>query len=466
MATVAEASQGQSRWWPRLFGSRSSRGDPGDNVDGLVRSYADGLFVTAQGLSQAKGDDFDVLAERALVEARAERPELRDVLSLEIRLVQLLSPEDRARRYWDYRERFERLASATELAAYLASGPPPHPKTGDTTTPSLDSDMRVLLDHIHRSYMLTLVREGAVRDLKKWVQSGLVRGGSVFFVIILLLLLFSQDGILPSSSQILPEPFVAFFIGLITLFYLGRLGAAMSVIQRLQRAVREIDRDPFFEITALCTGRRGISIAMLSGGIFALLLYVVFAAGLGERLGMAGGIFPQVGEASPADAQTAARSSAAPRAQDGSKDSDTAEPSNTSTQTVTEETANLSGPVSGNGSQAVEPTAAAPATSNISAAAPPGPGPQAREPKEPTEQTAGALECGPSKTDCMPTWVGEIGKHLGFRSYPDFFKMLLLAFLAGFAERLVPDAIDRLTRRQGSASPEASAAPAQPVQRS
>jgi hypothetical protein len=55
----------------------------------------------------------------------------------------------------------------------------------------------------------------------------------------------------------------------------------------------------------------------------------------------------------------------------------------------------------------------------------------------------------------MPQQISEIGAHLGFEEYPDFLKMLLLAFLAGFAERLVPDALDRLIQRR-SGQPEAA----------
>jgi hypothetical protein len=67
--------------------------------------------------------------------------------------------------------------------------------------------------------------------------------------------------------------------------------------------------------------------------------------------------------------------------------------------------------------------------------------------------------CRQGSENCVPAFVSEIGKHLGFRDYPDFFKMLLLAFLAGFAERLVPDALDRLIKKEGegSDSPTASA---------
>lgn len=450
MASVAEAADDTPVWWQRLtrFGRRD---DPGDNVSGLIRSYADGLFISARGLSKEDGDEFDRIADAALIQAKAHHPELRHVLSIELMLVKLLTPQDRIRRYWEYRERFERVATASELASYLASNPPAHPEPDAKSDPALDADMLVLLDHIHNSYLLTVVREGAVRDLKKWVQRGLMRGGLIFLGLIVLLLLGHDQRVLPEGLRI-PGSIVAFSIGVITLFYLGRLGAAMSVIQRLQRAVREIDRDPFFEITALCTGRRGISIAMLSGGIFALLLYVVFAAGLGERLGMSGGIFPQVGEESPASVSTDTAEDDDGTSEDPGRaraaEESPAEPAPAGADNMAVAT------LPGGEAEEEAPEAPSVAAAQLQPATRPA---VARAPKD-NEGSGDAItsDCR-GKTDCMPVWIAEIGKHLGFRSYPDFFKMLLLAFLAGFAERLVPDAIDRLTRRQGTSALDAAA---------
>ena len=471
MATAAEPSSDQPLSWfrrrPWLIGSR----DRGDNVYGLVRSYADGLYVTAQGLSKTEGDAFDILASQALAESKRAHPELRDVLSIEIKLVRLIPEAERARRYWDYRERFQRVASATEIAAYLASKPPAASGEGGNADKVEDFDTHILLDHIHRHYMLTLAREGAVRDLKHWVQRGLVRS-LVWFLGIIVLAIITHN-----AWGVPPEPFLFFSIGVVTLFYLGRLGAAMSVIQRLQRAVTQADKDPFFEITALCTGRRGISIAMLSGGVFAILLYVVFAAGLGQTLGMSHGIFPQVGAGSEADRAAPAPEGARDADPDGERDGDTspalrgADANKPANGGVGSEGATVPPPQPAPG-QAAQTATPDPATNNAGSG---DRGEQAAPGRVDdfvtslfSKLAAGAQpgdSCHAGKRVCMPNWVDQIGKHLGFQSYPDFFKMLLLAFLAGFAERLVPDAIDRLTRRQGSGEPEAPAATAQPVQR-
>jgi hypothetical protein len=56
-----------------------------------------------------------------------------------------------------------------------------------------------------------------------------------------------------------------------------------------------------------------------------------------------------------------------------------------------------------------------------------------------------SLRCG---GDAVPGGIGLISEQMGFLCGADIFRMMLLAFIAGFAERLVPDSIDRLIRRE------------------
>jgi hypothetical protein len=210
----------------------------------------------------------------------------------------------------------------------------------------------------------------------------------------------------------------------------------------------------------LCTGRRGISIAMLSGGVFAILLYVIFAAGLGAILGMRGGIFPEVGQGSPAAlAQASAAPAESAPPESPSSDSASADSAPALPALPKPPESEESGPTApdgaaeANGVQAAAPGNDMAAASNVppSTAPAPAPSPRPAGGKEAQAQGKTPGQCGPDKTICVPAFVSDIGRHLGFREYPDFFKMLLLAFLAGFAERLVPDALDRLTRRTGGA---------------
>lgn len=394
MASRAELSS----WWNRVIAWSGTPDDEEggfDSVDRLIKSYADGVFVMAKGAVISAGDGFDQIAGAAGALAAQASPDASEVFALEARLIRQLPVEERRRLHWVYRERFQRMASPAELAAYLAAtsmpsagGEPPEP------------DTLSLLNAMHRNYLNTVVREGALRDLKRWVQLSMIRAAVAFAALIA----FLELGRVYWGFS---APLVAFGAGLLLLFFLGRLGASMSVIQRLQRAADQADKDPFFEITALCTGRRGISMALLSGSVFALLLYVVFGAGLGANLGMSGGIFPEVGRNSAAEVES---------------------------RNATE-----------------EPAAEGGAAAGVAAGQQPPPQPRPETASNPrADRTDRQTLCDKQVSDCMPEWVIEIGKHLGFRSYPDFFKMLLLAFLAGFAERLVPDAIDRLTRRQES----------------
>ena len=372
-----------SNWFRRISWWNPAQ----DNVDQLIRMYGNGLYVSAVGLSASQGDAFDQIAARLRTELARPTTDFREIMALELQLNRLYPPEVKERSYWEYRERFEQVASPRELAAYLASNPPALTPGGVPIPAAVrDADNLVLLEHIHKSYLVTLLREQAVRDLKHWIQKGLRWNLAVFGLAVFFLSVFSD----------IADQVRFFLIGLILIYFIGRMGAAMSVVQRLQTAVRDTGQDAFFEVTALCTGRRGVSIAMLSGGIFALLLYVIFAAGLAKNLGMSGGIFPEVEASSPAN----------------------------------------DAPQNGTGTpQANATNAQATARSGAST------GTSAPQPRAaPRRASASAF----------PKFVRDIGRHLGFDDYPDFFKMLLLAFLAGFAERLVPDAIDRMIQRKSA----------------
>jgi len=470
MATNKDPTWGDRvlAWWRNIWPTPKER----DSVEGLVRTYGNWLFAMASGLS-VSSEALEEIAARLRRMLSEPAPDLPEILAVETELVRALPPEIARRSYWEFRTRFEQVATPAELAAYHASNPPRQPNTAAASggPGSIDeADILVLVSHIHRSYLLMVLREQAVRDLKRWIQVGLGRGLLVFGAIVVALFILSE-------STEAPDDIIYFAIGILLLYLLGRFGAATSVVQRLQVAVRECDKDPFFEVTALCAGRRGISIAMMTGGIFAMLLYVIFAAGLAQQLGMSGGIFPEVEKNSPADKARdrsadsgGDRDSSAgdTRGGNGNAGSDSAAPGRCCVVLV-ERSADgrtVAVPIGAPTAPLAAQNAGA-GTATLPAALPQV-GPKRPDRAASRSGVRKSTEKGPSTKEeaclsnasfCIPAFVSDLGRYLGFRDYPDFFKMLVLAFLAGFAERLVPDAIDRLVQRRTASARLPAAAP-------
>jgi hypothetical protein len=87
--------------------------------------------------------------------------------------------------------------------------------------------------------------------------------------------------------------------------FAGIMGGCVSMLQRIQSAPNE--GDALYNLAALSHGWKGISLSPLYGGIFAMLLYVLFTAGI-----LQGSVFPRIVPLNVASATPAESKSPAP----------------------------------------------------------------------------------------------------------------------------------------------------------
>ncbi|MEO8077367.1 MAG: hypothetical protein ABI818_13635 [Acidobacteriota bacterium] len=239
-----------------------------------------------------------------------------DIYTFDLALVDARPIESLIRKAYDARARYRSFAGQKEYDEYLASKPPDlttilisptvAAPTGDAehhrpdgTASTLDqaaasadgetksvmlvqrvlkADIKYLLSKFYLYYSMLPVREGLRDELTKRA----VRRTLLFVAALVLLLVINLGGVLFFD---IGES--AAGLTVLTVALAGIMGGCVSMLQRIQSAPSE--GDALFNLAALNNGWSGLSLSPLYGGIFASLLFVLFAGGV-----LQGSVFPVI----------------------------------------------------------------------------------------------------------------------------------------------------------------------------
>jgi hypothetical protein len=300
------------------------------------------------------------------------------------------------------RSLYRNVAGQKDYDTYMASKPP-DPSAPGTTDEALKHDCLFLLDQFYLEYSMTSAKESMRNHLLKLAASfallTIALGATITLV--------NNKGWWGLGKGVTTLSVVIFA---------GVVGALVSMQQRIQAS--PYDGDSLHNFAMLTHGRFGIFLSPISGAIFAALLYLMFAGGL-----LKGTFFPQITTLNvpcPAPSTSATPSPTPPT------------------------TANA-------GTAANVGTTAAPSNNRANAgtaAATPGSAPDQRQQQQPPaqEQNAQQRQTGQSLIALLHEFLSETGP-CGGNNYA---LLVIWAFIAGFAERLVPDALNRLIAKSGS----------------
>jgi hypothetical protein len=381
-----------------------------------------------------------------------------DVYAFDLELTKYLPPESLLRKAYELRDRYRSVAGHREYDAYMATKPPdlttigiPRTKTSHRTSASttsedsawldevveaalredvkyLSEDVKYLMSRVYLEYALTPLREGIRTEL---TRKG-VRWTVTFVVCLAACIVISLVGTAFPEQRLFYTLARISTLGVIVAA--GIVGGLVSMLQRIQAA--SSDADALHSIDSLTNGWRGIFLAPLSGAIFASLLFALFAGGI-----LKGSIFPDIraSVAPPmsAPAKTKWLPASAPKRPDSG---------DVSQATGQESTAQLSSV----NTPTPAPTAAGAATTED------GPDTSAGQQTPPVKASPGRLTPGPtppsrehvvssSGVNAVPftSFLTDTGPASG----ADFALLIVWSFIAGFAERLVPDTLNRLVTK-------------------
>lgn len=339
-----------------------------------------------------------------------------DIYTFDLALIEERPLENLIRKAYDARAKYRSIAGQKEFDEYVASKPPDltsiliaplpsepaepsepdqPPQSSDLVQRVLRADIRYLLSKFYLYYAMLPMRE----SLREQLTSRAVRMTKWILAMIVVLIILSFGGVVVLEKLTRWGDLTgAFGLTVGSVAFAGIVGGCVSMLQRIQSAPSE--GDALFNLASLTNGWRGLSLSPLYGGIFASLLFILFAAGILE-----GSIFPKIN--TPGKASSAAQAATNPAV---------AEPTSED-QTVP------------SGASAAAPTPEQSAAGSALERATPTPTPLTETEK------MGILQ------------IGDFLKETGPKDGISFALLIIWSFIAGFAERLVPDTLNRLVAK-------------------
>ncbi|MDQ2976050.1 MAG: hypothetical protein M3R69_11655, partial [Acidobacteriota bacterium] len=266
------------------------------NVPEYALLYFDHLYSEFLALRSAITDERVVQLLEEINQKRKEQGlTWSEIYTFDLALIDARPLENLIRKAYDARSKYRSIAGQKEYDEYVASKPPDlsaiqippdvqPPEPGVIIERMLRADIKYLLNKFYVYYALLPVREGLRDQLTTWAV--IITVVCVLLVVIAILINLGLGAALFADNvSTWLNVSAVFSLTVATVTLAGILGGCVSMLQRIQSAPTE--GDAIANLAALNNGWRGLFLSPLYGGIFASLLFVLFAAGI-----LSGSVFP------------------------------------------------------------------------------------------------------------------------------------------------------------------------------